>query len=154
MTATITIGVDPTIQVGPLALEWHGLTIAIGIICGGLVAVRWARERGLGGDPIYTIGILVALGGLVGGRLFYVLEHGGPLLDDRGFTFDGGLILATLLIAGYVRRAGLSARYLDASAVGLPLGWRSAGSAMSSTVSTTGRAATSSWRCATPTPTR
>lgn len=122
MTATITIGVDPTIQVGPLALEWHGLTIAVGIICGGIVAARWAREHDLEPDPIYTFGILAAFGGLVGGRLFYVLEHGGPLLDDRGFTFDGGLILATLLIAVYVKRSGVSLRYLDAAAVGLPLG--------------------------------
>ncbi len=122
MSATITIGIDPTIRIGPLALEWHGLTIAIGIVCGGIVAARWARERGLEPDPIYTFGVLAALGGLVGGRLFYVLEHGGPLLDDRGFTFDGGVILAALLIAGYVKRSGVSARYLDAAAVGLPLG--------------------------------
>jgi len=109
MSATITIGIDPTIRIGPLALEWHGLTIAIGIVCGGIVAARWARERGLEPDPIYTFGVLAALGGLVGGRLFYVLEHGGPLLDDRGFTFDGGVILAALLIAGYVKRSGVSA---------------------------------------------
>jgi len=122
MTATITVGIDPTIRIGPLALEWHGLTIAIGVILGGMVAGRWARERGLSSDPIYTFGVLVALGGLVGGRLFYVLEHGGPLIDNRGFTFDGGVILSALLIAGYIKRSGVSARYLDAAAVGLPFG--------------------------------
>lgn len=122
MIAAITIGIDPTIRIGPLALEWHGLTIALGIMGGGMVAARWARVRGLRDDPIYTFGILAALGGLVGGRLFYVVEHGGPLLDDRGFTFDGGVILAAVLIAAYVKRSGLTPRYLDASAVGLPLG--------------------------------
>jgi hypothetical protein len=62
------------------------------------------------------------LGGIVARRLFYVLEHGGPLLATRGFTFDGGMVLAGVLIAGYVWRSRLSGTYLDAVAVGLPLG--------------------------------
>jgi phosphatidylglycerol---prolipoprotein diacylglyceryl transferase len=66
--------------------------------------------------------MLLAIGGIVGGRLFYVLEHGGPLLGTRGFTFDGGVVLAAALIAVYVWRQRLGARYLDVVAVGLPLG--------------------------------
>jgi phosphatidylglycerol---prolipoprotein diacylglyceryl transferase len=120
--AVITIGIDPDLHLGPLTIAWHGLTIAIGIVIGGLAAGRWARERGIDTDPLFTLGMLLALGGIVGGRLFYVLEHGGPLLGTRGFTFDGGFILAALLIAAYVWRTGLSGRYLDAAAVGLPLG--------------------------------
>jgi hypothetical protein len=30
-------------------------------------------------DPLYAIGALLAFGGIVGGRLFYVLEHGGVI---------------------------------------------------------------------------
>jgi phosphatidylglycerol:prolipoprotein diacylglycerol transferase len=51
-----------------------------------------------------------------------VLEHGGPLFGTRGFTFDGGVILAALLIALYIWRERLGARYLDVVAFGLPLG--------------------------------
>lgn len=121
-TAVITIGIDPEIHLGPVTLAWHGLTIAIGILVGGLAAARVARKRGLDTDPLFTVGALLALGGLVGGRLFYVLEHGGPLLSSRGFTFDGGVILAALLIAAYVLRERLNVAYLDVVAVGLPLG--------------------------------
>ncbi len=121
-TAIITIGIDPEIHLGPVTVAWHGLTIAIGIFVGGLVVARVARERGLATDPLLNVGLLLVLGALVGSRLFYVLEHGGPLVGTRGFTFDGGVILAALLIAGYVWRAGLSAAYLDAVAVGMPLG--------------------------------
>jgi prolipoprotein diacylglyceryltransferase len=46
----------------------------------------------------------------------------GPLFGTRGFTFDGGVILAAALIVGYVWRERLSGLYLDAVAVGLPLG--------------------------------
>jgi hypothetical protein len=31
-----TIGIDPTIEVGPVEVAWHGLTIAIGIVIGGI----------------------------------------------------------------------------------------------------------------------
>jgi len=44
------------------------------------------------------------------------------LLSGNGFTFDGGVILAALLIAAYVHRTRLSGRYLDAAPFGLPLG--------------------------------
>jgi phosphatidylglycerol---prolipoprotein diacylglyceryl transferase len=120
--SVITIGIDPNIHLGPLTVSWHGLTIAIGIVVGGLAAARFASERRLDTDPLYAIGGLLALGGLVGGRLFYVAEHGGPLFGSRGFTFDGGVILSALLIVAYVWRSGLSASYLDAVAAGLPLG--------------------------------
>lgn len=120
--AVITIGIDPEIDLGPLTLTWHGLTIALGILIGGLAAGRYLRERELDTEPLYTIGMLLGLGGIVGGRIFYVIENGGPLLGTRGFTFGGGVLLAAVLIGGYVWRSGIGGRYLDASAVGLPLG--------------------------------
>ena len=118
----ITIGLGPEIHLGPVTLAWHGITIAIGIALGARLAAVLAEHQRLPSDPMYNVVGLVAIGGLVGGRLFYVLEHGGPLLGTRGFTFDGGLILATILIAIYVRRAKLDRRYFDAMAVALPLG--------------------------------
>jgi phosphatidylglycerol---prolipoprotein diacylglyceryl transferase len=120
--AVITINIDPEIHLGPVAIAWHGLTIAIGIVVGGIAAARFLRESDLEVDPLYVLGALLTLGAVVGGRLFYVAEHGGPLFGTRGFTFDGGFILAAALIAAYVWRERLPARYLDAVAVGLPLG--------------------------------
>lgn len=127
--AVITIGLDPEIELGPITIAWHGLTIAIGIVIGGFAAARWLRDRDLPVDPLYTVGGVLAVGGIVGGRLFYVLERDpsallvpSELFGTRGFTFDGGVILAAVMIALYIRRAGLNPRYLDAVAVGLPLG--------------------------------
>lgn len=65
---------------------------------------------------------IIALAGLVGGRLFYLAEHGGPLFGSYGFTFDGGVILAAVLLAVFVRREHLSAVYLDVVGAALPLG--------------------------------
>jgi phosphatidylglycerol:prolipoprotein diacylglycerol transferase len=126
-TAVIRIGIDPTFELGPLTVAWHGLTIAIGILIGGLVAAREARRRGLDAEPLYTIGMILTVAALVGGRLYYLMEHGelldpGAWLGTRGFTFYGGFIAAAMGIAAYVWRRGLSVSYLDIVAVALPLG--------------------------------
>lgn len=125
--ATITIGIDPTIELGPITIAWHGLTIAIGILVGGILAAAEARRRGLDPDRLYTIGLLVVLGALIGGRVFFLVEHG--LLADpeawfssTGFTFYGGFIAAAAGIVLYLRWGKLSLAYLDAIAVALPLG--------------------------------
>jgi phosphatidylglycerol:prolipoprotein diacylglycerol transferase len=125
--SVITIGIDPTIEIGPVTLAWHGLTIAIGILVGGLVAAYDARRRGLQPERLYTIGMIVVIGALVGGRAFFLLEHGrlddaGAWFSSTGFTFYGGFIAAALGIAYYVRRERLSLSYFDAIAAGLPLG--------------------------------
>ena len=127
--AVITIRIAPDIDLGPITIAWHGLTIAVGILIGSLAAAYAARERGLDRDPLFTITAIIAIAGIVGGRLFYVVEQDpsdildpSALVSSRGFTFAGGVILAALLVFVYVRRAGLSPAYLDMVAAGLPLG--------------------------------
>jgi phosphatidylglycerol:prolipoprotein diacylglycerol transferase len=125
--SVITIGIDPTIEIGPITIAWHGVTIAIGIVVGGLAAASDVRRRGLEPERLYAIGMIVVGGALVGGRTFFLLEHGeladpGAWFSSTGFTFYGGFIAAALGIAYYIRRERLSLSYLDAAAAGLPLG--------------------------------
>ncbi len=125
--AVITVGIDPTIEVGPVTVAWHGLTIAIGILVGGLAAGREARSRGLDTAPLQTIGVILVVAALVGSRVYYLAEHGeifdpSEWLGTRGFTFYGGLIAAALGIGAYLWRRRLSVEYLDVVAFGLPLG--------------------------------
>ena len=73
------------------------------------------------------MGVILTAGALVGGRAFYLAEHGrldhpGAWFSATGFTFYGGFIAAALGIVYYVRRERLSPSYLDAIAAGLPLG--------------------------------
>jgi phosphatidylglycerol---prolipoprotein diacylglyceryl transferase len=127
LSSVITIGIDPTIELGPITIAWHGLMIAVGIVVGGVAVAPDTRRRGLDPERVYTIALILVVGAIVGGRAFYLLEHGR--LDDPGawlgtteFTFYGGFIAAALGIAYYVRRHRLSLSYLDAIAAGLPLG--------------------------------
>lgn len=124
----ITVGIDPMIHLGPVTLAWHGLTIAAGVAIGGLFAGGEARRRGLDPQPLQTMGIILIVAALVGSRVFYLAEHGGlgkpaEWLGNRGFTFYGGFILVALGLAVYVWHTRISLQYLDAIAVGLPLGY-------------------------------
>jgi phosphatidylglycerol:prolipoprotein diacylglycerol transferase len=125
--SVITIGVDPTIELGPLTLAWHGMTIGLGILVGALAAGVEARRRGLDTAPLYTIGMIVVAGAVIGGRAFYLAEHDqlldpGEWIGARGYTFYGGMIAAALGIGAYLWRTRRSVEYLDAVAFGLPLG--------------------------------
>ena len=126
--AVITIDIDPMIHIGPLSLAWHGLTIAIGIVIGGLLAAREARARGLDPEPLQVMGLILVIGAIVGSRVFYIAEHGqlgepGAWLGSRGFTFYGGFIVVAVALALYIWRQRLSIEYLDAIALGLTLGY-------------------------------
>lgn len=125
----ITIGIDPNIQVGPLTLTWHGLTLALGILAGLGLAVREARRRGIDPDPLTTIAGIVVVSALVGGRLWYLAEtdpsallRPGDWLGTNGFTFYGGFIMAAIGIAAYLRLKRRPPLYLDLIAAALPLG--------------------------------
>lgn len=127
MPAVITIGIDPTIELGPITLAWHGLTIAVGIGVGALVAAGEASRRGLDPERIFTVTLIVVVAAIVGGRLFFLIEHGlladpGAWVSTTGYTFYGGFIASAIGIALYLRRQRLDRSYLDAAAIGLPLG--------------------------------
>jgi hypothetical protein len=49
--SVIRIGIDPTIEIGPITVAWHGLMIAVGIVVGGLAAAHDAQRRGLEPEP-------------------------------------------------------------------------------------------------------
>ena len=127
--SAITIDIDPYLQVGPVSVAWHGLMIAIGIFVGGYPAARYARERGLSLNELLNVGIVMGIAGVIGARAFHIVETDlGALLRPAawasayGFAFNGALIAAAAGIGLYLRRKRLSPRYLDAVALGFPLG--------------------------------
>ncbi len=125
--AVITIGIDPTIELGPITLAWHGMTIAVGILVGAAIAKREARRLDLAVEPLEVIALILIAGALVGARVFYLAEHGQLLepsqwLGTTGFTFYGGFIGAATGIVFYIWRRRLPLYYLDAIAAGVPLG--------------------------------
>jgi phosphatidylglycerol:prolipoprotein diacylglycerol transferase len=124
---------DPNIaQIGPLLLGWHGLFTALAVAGGVWLGLREAARRGLGGDAVANLATWAVLGGLVGARLFHVLDHLPTYLADPLAVFavwEGGIAVYGAFIGGitagwvYARQAHLPAwPLLDAAAPGMLLG--------------------------------
>ena len=126
--ATITIDVDPTLDLGPLHLAWHGLMIAVGILVGTLVAARVARRRGLDPERVMSAALVMALAGILGARLLYLLLNDAAALGrphdwfgTNGYALYGAVVLGPVAAALYLGR-DRPLRYLDALAYGFPFG--------------------------------
>ena len=128
-SAAITVSVPPTLEIAGLEVSWHGLTIAIGIAVAVAVATKLADNRGLDRDKVADLGIVTALAGILGARIFYlVLNDPGGLLQPvrwasgNGFAIYGGVLGGAAGAVAMVAARGLSWRYLDVLALSFPLG--------------------------------
>jgi phosphatidylglycerol:prolipoprotein diacylglycerol transferase len=118
----------------PLPVPTFGLLVGIAFFTGMWVATREARRIMPATDPEFmnTACIIGFLAGLVGARIFHLLEyprdflaHPAEMLFSRaGFTIFGGLIVGALAAAWYARRKGVPIMLmLDAAAPGLMLAY-------------------------------
>ena len=77
------------------------------LVAGWLVARR-LKELGRNVDFAYEMVFAALIGGIVGAKLWFIAENGGPLFSGTGLMFYGGLIggaLAVLAWAKLPRRA-------------------------------------------------
>jgi len=110
--AAIVINLSPIlVQLGPLAIRWYGLMYVVGILIGVQAGLPYARARGITEDQVWNVLGPCIVAGLVGGRLFYVVQQPlGPFLAqpwriiatwEGGMAFYGaigGVILALWLV--------------------------------------------------------
>ncbi|MDO8578748.1 MAG: prolipoprotein diacylglyceryl transferase [Dehalococcoidales bacterium] len=108
----ITVNIDPIlIHIGPLTIRWYGLMYVVGIIVGLLVVQPYAKAKGLTTDILETIVPWAVLAGLVGARLYFVVQQPlGQYLSqpwriiafwEGGMAFYGAIfgVLLVLVIA-------------------------------------------------------
>ena len=127
--AVISIPIDPMIHIGPFSIAWHGVTIAVGILVGGYMAVRFAREARIDSSGVVDLVLVIALAGMVGTRVFFLIENDpdallrpGDWLSTNGFAFYGAIVFGVPAAAAYMRWRGFGLAHLDALAAGFPLG--------------------------------
>jgi len=97
----------PFIHIGPLAIATFGLMVAAGLFTAAWIVQNDFQRRGIRADAYLIIGV-AGLAGIVGARLYHVLESPSeffadpwPLLFSRyGFAWFGGFLggFAALLI--------------------------------------------------------
>lgn len=140
----------------PLPLYSFGLMVAVALLTGTAMArvvLDWQYARGLIGpvqvkatdakgrtrstaqspsDFVWTMMLVAAVFGVLGSKLFHILDYWDEFVQDplgmffsaSGLTFYGGLIVAAVAVAVYAHRRGISVpRLADATAPGLLLAY-------------------------------
>jgi Prolipoprotein diacylglyceryltransferase len=128
-----TISIDPLLFVGPFIIRWSLLIVVIAVGIGIWLAAREAEQKGIGKDNVYEVAGWIVIAGIVGARLFYVIDLWSfefalnpawslNIFHDWGFDISGavlGGLIATVLVCW--KRGWRLPVFLDAAAPGLVL---------------------------------
>jgi len=99
-------------QIGPFTIYSYGLMLAIGFVISVTLALSAAKRWKLDSGVVINLTSIAMLFGVIGGRLFYVIEHSGYYLNNPaeiimlnrgGLSWFGGLILGVLAAILYLR---------------------------------------------------
>jgi phosphatidylglycerol:prolipoprotein diacylglycerol transferase len=124
--------VQPTIELLGLSIKTFGVCFAVGFLAAGALLTRRLAELHRSVDWAYEIVFAALVGGLVGARGYYLLQHldqvhASPLraaFGGTGLVWYGGLLggAAGVLLWAW-RRRWLSLEVLDVACVPLALGY-------------------------------
>ena len=94
---------------------WYGVMTAIGFILGYITLMKNRKFSGLNEEQPATIMILAVVGGIVGARIFYVIQFWNEIYSKQPFyevfnirkggqVFYGGFILTIILLFIYAKK--------------------------------------------------
>ena len=122
----------PEIHILGISLKAFGIVFACGFIAAGVIIARRLKELGKPVDWAYEMAFAALVGGLVGSRLYYVIQNYdavkgdllGNLFSGSGLVWFGGAIGGAIGVALWAwRRKMLNLTLLDISAVPLAVGY-------------------------------
>ncbi len=120
----MTIGVAPSFDVLGLTLAWHGIFTALGLLVGYVCAWVLAPRLRLDRQPLEATVLVACVAGLIGARLWYLVETDPAGLltpwagGTTGFSFWGSVLLGGPAMALTLRVLGVPVlAYLDLVAV-------------------------------------
>lgn len=103
MLATFTSPGPLVFQLGPFALRWYGLLIAVAVLLGLTLATRLGRARSIEPGLIADLLPVLVLGAVIGARLYYVAlewrQYSGNWLDAIAI-WRGGIAIHGALLGG------------------------------------------------------
>lgn len=105
----------PELNLGPLTIQMFGLCLGVAFLVAGWMVARRLGELGRPVDLAYEMVFAALIGGIVGAKLWFLAENGGPLFSGTGLTFYGGLIGGALAVIAWTSyRGALDLKLADA----------------------------------------
>jgi phosphatidylglycerol:prolipoprotein diacylglycerol transferase len=124
--------VYPELHIGPLTLQTFGLMFALAFLAAGALIAKRLKEIGKPVDWAYEMGFAALLGGIVGSRLYFIVQNYssvkddliGNLLSGSGLVWYGGAIGGALAVFAWAwYRDFLGPALFDLAAPALALGY-------------------------------
>jgi phosphatidylglycerol---prolipoprotein diacylglyceryl transferase len=119
-------------KIGPFTVYSYGLMLGIAFIVGSYILSEEMKRKNLPANLATEVTLLAIVFGIIGGKLFHLIENWRDFLNDPigmafnpgGLTFYGGLILAIIAIWLYLKAKKVSFLYVaDAAAPPLALAY-------------------------------
>ncbi len=124
----IVINIDPVIlRLGSFELRWYSLAIMLAVVAAVLISAHQGKKKGIATGEIYSLALWVVISGIVGARLFHVIDHFGYYINNpsqivqfQGLAIWGALLGGGVALIVYARSRHLSlGRLVDAVTPGL-----------------------------------
>ena len=99
-------------KLGPISVHTYGVAMALAFLISIFIIRHEAKRKGFNPDFAYDIVLFAMVGGIIGARFFYVVDHwhdfiGNPIqmfaIWQGGLVFYGGLIGGALAVLGLTR---------------------------------------------------
>src|SRR5215475_5594732 len=122
----------PELHIGPLTLQTFGLMFALAFLAAGALIAKRLKELGKPVDWAYEMCFAALLGGIVGSRIYFIVQNWssvkgdllGNLFSGSGLVWYGGAIGGTLAVLAWAAyRDFLGLALLDLAAPALALGY-------------------------------
>ncbi len=123
---------QPEIHVLGISLKTFGIVFACGFIAAGAILIRRLRELGKPVDYAYEMAFAALIGGLVGSRVYFIVENYsqvkhdliGSLFSGSGLVWYGGVIGGAIAVCAWAAWRGmLNMGLLDLASVPLAMGY-------------------------------
>jgi len=124
--------VQPEIDILGVSVKTFGVMFALGFLACGAVVARRLRELGKPVDWAYEIVFAALIGGVVGARLYYLIQNynqvsghlATSIFSGSGLVWYGGAIGGAIGVTLWMRwRGALELRMFDMCATALALGY-------------------------------
>jgi phosphatidylglycerol:prolipoprotein diacylglycerol transferase len=97
---------QPEINVFGLTIQSFGLALGVAFLVAGWMVAKRLKELGRSPDFAYEMVFAALIGGVVGAKLWFLAENGGPLFSGTGLTFYGGLLGGALAVCAWAKYKG------------------------------------------------